>query len=802
MAEPVYCILLVFTLIFLSVSPTATKTSGKITVNQSLTATTNATNWLSPKGDFAFGFQPYPKHTDLFLLAIWYAKIPDTIVWYPIDANNGNPVPEGSTVTLNTYDGLVLNDPNGNLIWKTRADLTGSGFISYGFLNDTGNLVLITQGEVTLWQSFDHPRDTLLPTQVMESGMVVNSRLSETNFTKGRFQMQLLTNGKLVLNTRDLISNYSYEYYHYDSSTDTSTDSNPKVIYEESGNMYILLGNGSNFNLTKPVSPTENYLRATLDFDGVLTWYYHPKNSERNDVWHKWNLKPDNICGFIALAGSGICGYNSFCSIGQDQRPTCKCPESYSLTDPNDTFGSCEPDHNLNFCHKDEQAAKRGKPSFVELQGVDWPTQDYAVDICTEDVCKSSCLNDCFCAAAIYERTKSQCWKKKLPLTNGRLDSSVTRISWLKVGSRSEKNNRKLAKAFVVLLVVSASVTFLFLGLIGLRVYSVNYKRKFRRFNSGHNVITLGEYSNVICFSYEELQDATKEFEEELGRGAFGVVYKGVIKAGGPPIFVAVKKLHRISEDADKEFKTEVNVIGQTHHKNLVRLVGFCKDKDQRLLVYEYMSNGNLANYLFGEIRPNWISRIQIAQGVAAGLSYLHEECDTQIIHCDIKPQNVLLDDNHSAHIADFGLAKLLALNQTQTNTMIRGTKGYVAPEWFRNKPVTVKVDVYSFGVLLLEIICCRKSVCMELIEEEAAILTDWAFDCYQSNRLDSLVNDDMEALNDIKTLTRFVKVALWCIQEDSNLRPTMKRVMQMLEGVADVPSPPSPTSFSVTTQP
>ncbi|XP_074314709.1 G-type lectin S-receptor-like serine/threonine-protein kinase LECRK1 [Silene latifolia] len=161
---------------------------------------------------------------------------------------------------------------------------------------------------------------------------------------------------------------------------------------------------------------------------------------------------------------------------------------------------------------------------------------------------------------------------------------------------------------------------------------------------------------------------------------------------------------------ADKKFTAEVNAIGLTHHKNLVRFLGYCKEEDKRLLVYEYMPNGTVADYLFCDSRPSWLTRIHIAQGVARGLLYLHEECTTQIIHCDIKPQNILVDNHYNARISDFGLAKLLVLNQSQTNTAVRGTKGYVAPEWFKNKPVSMKVDVYSFGVLLLEIVKSRNS--------------------------------------------------------------------------------------------
>jgi serine/threonine protein kinase len=197
--------------------------------------------------------------------------------------------------------------------------------------------------------------------------------------------------------------------------------------------------------------------------------------------------------------------------------------------------------------------------------------------------------------------------------------------------------------------------------------------------------------SNLRSFTYKELTEATEGFKDELGRGAFGGVYKGAIKTGFTN-FIAVKKLDGVVEHGEKEFKTEVTVIGQTHHKNLVRLLGFCDEGQHRLLVYEFLSNGTLADFLFGSLRPSWKQRTQIAFGIARGLLYLHEECSTQIIHCDIKPQNILIDDYYNARISDFGLAKLLAINQSQTKTAIRGTKGYVAPEWFRNTPVTVKV--------------------------------------------------------------------------------------------------------------
>jgi serine/threonine protein kinase len=183
--------------------------------------------------------------------------------------------------------------------------------------------------------------------------------------------------------------------------------------------------------------------------------------------------------------------------------------------------------------------------------------------------------------------------------------------------------------------------------------------------------------------------------------------------------------------------------------------------------VYELMSNGTLASFLFTPLKPSWNQRVQIDTGIARGLVYLHEECCTQIIHWDIKLQNILLDDDYNAKISDFGLGKLLLINQSHTKTGIRGTKGYVAPDWFRSAPISAKVDVYSFGVLLLEIICFRKNVEHENVSEEKRILTDWAYDCYKANNLDLLLENECEVVNDLSRVEKFVMIAVWCTQEE-----------------------------------
>ncbi|KAI5423048.1 hypothetical protein KIW84_046161 [Lathyrus oleraceus] len=693
------------------------------------------------------------------MLPIWYAKISEkTIVWY---ANGDNPAPKGSKVELTAKDGLVLTSPNGVGLWNTT-DVLSDG-ISHGVLNDTGNFVLQDDDFKNLWETFNFPRDTLLPSQVLEKGVKLSSMLKETNFSKGRFELHLQNDGDLVMYSINLPSSYVNENYYESSIVGSNTSSaGAQLVFDSSGKLV------------------------------------------------QWSVI---ILSLLAVVFVDTIAFAFWEMI---KRPTCQCPKSYSLVDPDDLYGSCKPDFIQEY-EEDELSEKSNDLyDFEILSETDWPLSDYVLQRpFTEEQCRKSCLEDCLCSVAIF-RISDSCWKKKLPLSNGKYDPTLTKA---KVFLKVRKDNTSIASLPIPIivnknnketLVVVISVlfgSFAILNVVLIVAICVStsmilwYKKKLRRFSTSETRVE----TNLRCFTYEELEKAANGFDKELGRGSFGIVYEGVINNNTcSETRVAVKKLNNfVLDQAHKEFRNEVNVIGLTHHKSLVRLLGFCEGGSERLLVYEYMSNGTLANLLFNtdeeKQKPSWKLRLEIAIGVARGLVYLHEECITKIIHCDIKPQNILLDDYFNARISDFGLAKLLNMNESKTNIGIRGTKGYVAVEWFKNMPITAKVDVYSYGVVLLEIISCRRCVKeMDPEDEKQAILTKWAYDCYKEGVLDALVEGDNEALKEKEMLEKLVMIALWCVQEDPHLRPTMRTVVLMLEGTVEVQAPPYPSQISI----
>ncbi|PIN25030.1 Serine/threonine protein kinase [Handroanthus impetiginosus] len=288
--------------------------------------------------------------------------------------------------------------------------------------------------------------------------------------------------------------------------------------------------------------------------------------------------------------------------------------------------------------------------------------------------------------------------------------------------------------------------------------------------------------NNVRLFSYHSLRSATGVFHpsNKIGRGGFGVVYKGVLRDGTQ---VAIKCLSAGSKQGTDEFLTEINMISNIRHPNLVELIGCCVEGNNRILVYEYLENNSLENALLvsngKRLDLDWSKRAAICIGTASGLAFLHEDAEPSIVHRDIKASNVLLDENFLPKIGDFGLAKLFPDNVTQLSTRVAGTVGYLAPEYALLGQLTKKADVYSFGVLLLEIIS-GKSSSKTAFGYGFFVLLEWTWKLYNEGRLLEIVDPDLVDYPKDEIL-RFTKVALFCTQAATQQRPDMKQVLKML---------------------
>ncbi|KAK1410559.1 hypothetical protein QVD17_37096 [Tagetes erecta] len=301
-------------------------------------------------------------------------------------------------------------------------------------------------------------------------------------------------------------------------------------------------------------------------------------------------------------------------------------------------------------------------------------------------------------------------------------------------------------------------------------------------------------------YSYTDLKKATKDFKDEnkLGEGGFGDVYKGIVKGGNT---VAVKKLAIGSITARDNFDTEVRVISNVHHRNLIRLLGCCSKGPELLLVLEYMPNGSLEKYLYGEKLGslNWKQRYDIIFGMARGLAYLHEQYHVTIIHRDIKPSNILLDNDFQPKIADFGLARLLPEDQTHISTRFGGTLGYTAPEYAIHGQLSEKVDTYSFGMVVLEIVTGKRctDVPNESVGEE--YLLERAWNHYESSIHLKLVDDSLDPAEyreeDIK---KIIEIALMCTQSPVSMRPTMSEVVMLLSDRSRVQNPPTRKNLDI----
>uniref|UniRef100_A0A0D9WQ05 Receptor-like serine/threonine-protein kinase n=1 Tax=Leersia perrieri TaxID=77586 RepID=A0A0D9WQ05_9ORYZ len=476
------------------------------------------------------------------------------------------------------------------------------------------------------------------------------------------------------------------------------------------------------------------------------------------------------------------CNPYTICSSG-----TCQCPSALG------SFANCNPGAN-------SACKSNGEFQMVQLDsGVGYVGTKFFPPVAKANLtgCTHACMGNCSCVAAFFEESSGNCFLFDQIGSLQQKGGNTTRFtSFVKVsssgkgGSDSGGGKRNIIVAVIVL------GTFAIIGILVYIGFWI-YKRKRHPPPSQEDACSseddgfLQTISGApVRFTYRELQDATSNFSNKLGQGGFGSVYLGSLPDGSR---IAVKKLEGIGQ-GKKEFRSEVTIIGSIHHIHLVKLRGFCAEGSHRLLAYEYMANGSLDRWIFhskeGDHLLDWDTRFNIALGTAKGLAYLHQDCDSKIIHCDIKPENVLLDDNFVAKVSDFGLAKLMTREQSHVFTTLRGTRGYLAPEWLTNYAISEKSDVYSYGMVLLEIIGGRKSYDPGEISEKAHF-PSFAFKKLEEGDLQDIFDAKLKYNDKDGRVETAIKVALWCIQDDFYQRPSMSKVVQMLEGVCEVPQPP-----------
>ncbi|KAJ3680499.1 hypothetical protein LUZ60_016777 [Juncus effusus] len=349
--------------------------------------------------------------------------------------------------------------------------------------------------------------------------------------------------------------------------------------------------------------------------------------------------------------------------------------------------------------------------------------------------------------------------------------------------SKSNSNSNSNQTSILASSISAAILLLIFVALTSFFLIKRSRKRKLKE-TEEEDIIIEKLQGSPMRFYFTQLKEATSNYSSKLGEGGFGSVFAGTI--GGEK--VAVKCLDSVNQ-GQREFLAEIHTIGSIHHINLVRLIGFCAEKGHKLLVYEYMTNGSLDKWIFNRSQDDsldWKKRVKIITDVAKGLSYLHEECRQRIAHLDIKPQNILLDDNFDAKLSDFGLAKIIDRDQSHVVTRMKGTRGYLAPEWL-SSIITEKVDVYSFGVVIIEIVCGRKNLDYSQPEENTYLIS-LLQNKIRDDRVIEIIDENIVNLElNVEEIMKMVRLAIWCLETESWRRPRMSVVVKVLEGSIDL---------------
>ncbi|KAL5185112.1 G-type lectin S-receptor-like serine/threonine-protein kinase SD2-5 [Glycine soja] len=730
-------------------------------------------NWIdrygilleSYNGEFGFGLVTTANDSTLFLLAIVHMHTPK-LVWV---ANRELPVSNSDKFVFDEKGNVILHKGE-SVVWSTYT--SGKG-VSSMELKDTGNLVLLGNDSRVIWQSFSHPTDTLLPMQDFIEGMKLVSEPGPNNLT----YVLEIESGSVILST-GLQTPQPYWSMKKDSR---------KKIVNKNGDVVA---------------------SATLDAN---SWRFYDET--KSLLWElDFAEESDANATWIAVLGSdGFITFSNLLSGGSIVASPTRIPQdSCSTPEPCDPYNICSGEKKCT-CPSVLSSRPNCKPGFVspcnskstiELVKADDRLNYFALGFVPPSSktdligCKTSCSANCSCLAMFFNSSSGNCFLFDRIGSFEKSDKDSGLVSYIKVvsseGDTRDSGSSKMQTIVVVIIVIVTLFVISGMLFVAHRCFRKKEDLLESPQEDSEDDSFLESLTGMpIRYSYTDLETATSNFSVRLGEGGFGSVYKGVLPDGTQ---LAVKKLEGIGQ-GKKEFRVEVSIIGSIHHHHLVRLKGFCAEGSHRLLAYEYMANGSLDKWIFNKNKEefvlDWDTRYNIALGTAKGLAYLHEDCDSKIIHCDIKPENVLLDDNFRVKVSDFGLAKLMTREQSHVFTTLRGTRGYLAPEWITNCSISEKSDVYSYGMVLLEIIGGRKNYDPSETSEKSHF-PSFAFKMVEEGNVREILDSKVETYENDERVHIAVNVALWCIQEDMSLRPSMTKVVQMLEGLCTVHKPPT----------
>ncbi|KAK4576434.1 hypothetical protein RGQ29_027123 [Quercus rubra] len=522
----------------------------------------------------------------------------------------------------------------------------------------------------------------------------------------------------------------------------------------------------------------------------VYTWV------EEKKEWSMLVYLPKNKCDSYNL-----CGAYGNCIMGES--PVCQCvegfkPKSLQTWNPEEWYKGCERSKKLS-CHDKDKIA------FVKFVGLKSPdTKDSWVEESMDfEECRARCLNNCSCTAYTYSNIRygiSGCamWFGDLfdirqIANNDSMDVDSQNV-YIRM-SASEKEVKNKQKMIVIMIVVVAIAIVFGVLLIP---YCICKRSNFKgedliSFDFSDRAIQRGlinkkragkgrnKEMELPLFSFSSVSIATNYFNatNKLGEGGFGPVYKGSLLNEQS---IAVKRLSRKSGQGWEELKNEAMLIAKLQHKNLVKLLGCCIERNEKILIYEYLPNKSLDYFLFDPIRYgmiDWATRTHIIEGIVQGLLYLHQYSKLQIIHRDLKASNILLDKDMNPKISDFGLAKIFCGNGSQATNRIMGTYGYMSPEYAMEGLFSIKSDIFSFGVLLLEILSGKKNT--SFYHSGSINLIGYAWDLWKSNKSLELMDPILGDTPPANVFLSYINIAFLCVQENAADRPTISDVILMI---------------------